>query len=217
MSRKSDVVAGMGVGMSIIQGLVKEVQKRGGTDEDLHRLATPEGEGLLSKIAELIIKRPVFQIWKTIKLGTGPLTADEFCKVLAKSGFGISDWARDILGKPGFTVAAKEQEIDLVVVSVKELGFPDGARRDQIYERAKEYGLELCPPEVGPQLRLQHKDQPLDEWLLIAMEPILDSVGYLKVFEVGHGGDGLWLSSVYGHPGSFWPAGLRWVFCRPRK
>jgi len=47
-----------------------------------------------------------------------------------------------------------------------------------IYAAAKERGLELCPAEVGPQLRLQYQDQ-LDEWLVIGMEPILGPDGTL--------------------------------------
>ena len=156
-------------------------------------------------------------IFKTIRLGTGLKTADDFRKSLEGNGNRISNWANDILGKPEFFVTDKEMEVDLVVVSVAELGFRKGARRDQIYDRAKELGLQLCPPDVGPQLRLQYADQPMNEWLLIGMEPIRFSGGYLGVFRVVHGGGGLWLYGYGDYPGSVWDAGDRWVFVRPRK
>ena len=138
-------------------------------------------------------------------------------KVLKDRGFNIGNWADDILGKPAFTAATEATEIDLVKVTVAELGFKKGARRDQIYERAKELGLELCPSEVGPQLRLQYQDQPNNEWLLIGMKPIADSVGDLSVFGVKRSDSGLWLSSLWGRPGGVWNPGSRWVFRLPRK
>jgi len=156
----------------------------------------------------------VFPAWKTITLGTSLRTADEFRGALKSNGFHIGDWGNDILDKPAFTTAPKETEVDLVVVSVAELGFKNGATRLEIYERSQELGLELCPAEVGPQLRLQYKDQPRGEWLLIGMEPITDSDGHPSVFSVECGDDGLWLGGNHGHPGSFWPCPNRWVFLR---
>jgi len=158
-----------------------------------------------------------FDIWKTIKLGTGFKTADEFRRALRDGGFRISGWASDILGNPAFKVASEETEVDLIKVTVAELGFKEGVRRDQIYERAKEFGLELCPAEVGPQLRLRYKDQPNGEWILVAMEPIFASDGNPRLFPVGRNDSGLWLSGLWSPPARFWPADRRWVFCRPCK
>ena len=49
------VVSGMGLAMSIITSLADAVRKLGGKDEDIHRLATPEGAGLIQKFAELVV------------------------------------------------------------------------------------------------------------------------------------------------------------------
>lgn len=160
----------------------------------------------------------VFPIWKTIKIGTSLLrTAEDFRKAIKDREMRISDWASDILGKPAFTVVAQEIELDLVKLTVRELGFKSEARRDQIYERAKQLGLEPCPVEVGPQLRLQYKDQPNDEWILIAMEPIAGSGGALWVFGVRRYDSELWLDGSFGFPDFFWGPGSRWIFIRPRK
>lgn len=78
---------------------------------------------------------------------------------------------------PAFTCAKKQEEVDLVVVSVGELGFKDVALYKDICARAAEFGLDLCPAEVGPALRLAYDDQPLGEWLYIAMEATTDSGG----------------------------------------
>ena len=64
-----------------------------------------------------------------------------------------------------------------MALSVKELGFNDGAYYKDICTKALELGLELCPAEVGPALRLVYKDQSRGEWLRIAMEAITGSDG----------------------------------------
>lgn len=53
----SAIVSGMGVGMSIIQGLDKKIRDKGGTDEDVHILATPAGEKYLDELADLVMTR----------------------------------------------------------------------------------------------------------------------------------------------------------------
>ncbi|MBU2539652.1 hypothetical protein KJ786_00610 [Patescibacteria group bacterium] len=61
---KSNLVSWMGVLMSIIQALVKEVYKLGGDDESIRKLATPEGEDLVKQIAKFIVGvvRPIYNL-----------------------------------------------------------------------------------------------------------------------------------------------------------
>lgn len=157
-----------------------------------------------------------FKIWKTIKLGTGLRTANDFRKALKKANCKISERANEILGKSAFTAATEETEVDLVAVSVAELSFPGGATREKIYRRAQELGLGLCPAEVGPQLRLQYNDQPSFEWLFIGMDPVTDSNRNLRMFFVERDGFTLWLSANSGDADRFWNGGFRWVFVLPR-
>jgi len=218
MARKrSEFLKGFGKAFEIFKALTDAVLERGGDDSDVERILI--SKNLRANLADLIVgaKNPALEVWKTIKLGVGLKTVDAFRSDLRVYGFRISDWARDILGKPAFSAADKETELDLVVVSVAELGFKDGATRKDTYKRAQDIGLELCPAEVGPQLRLQYADQPMNEWLRIGMEPITGSDGDLSVFDVGHVGSGLWLIANVGFPGRFWHADSRWVFVRPRK
>jgi len=57
MAAKSSIVSGMGLAMSIITNLMEEVRAAGGTDEDIHRLATPEGRPLLREMAKLAVSK----------------------------------------------------------------------------------------------------------------------------------------------------------------
>ena len=56
--------------------------------------------------------------------------------------------------------------------------------------KAKELGLELCPAEAGPALRLQLKDQPMGDWFTVAMEPLSDAYRYPELWYVNRDEDG---------------------------
>lgn len=183
----------------------------------VEKLGGPEGEKWLAAFKRFLRKEEpwhTFPICRTVTIGTHK-TVDKLRTALTSSGFRISDWANDILNR--ITLVSKPTTLDLVVITVVGLGFKNGATRKDIYERAIQLGLALCPAEVGPQLRLQYKDQPNGEWFRIAMEPIADSDGYLNVFRVARGGHGLWLYGSLGGPDVFWLGYDRWVFVRPRK
>jgi len=157
------------------------------------------------------------KVWKRITLGNGPKNADGFREAIQAKGMKTGDWASDIMNKPAFTVTKDKTEINLVVVSVADLGFPKGATREQIYQAAIKRGYELCSPDVGSELRLQYEDQSKDEWLVIGMEPIAASDGDLRLFYVERNGSGQWLGSCYGFPDVIWGAVSRFVFVLPGK
>lgn len=107
-----------------------------------------------------------------------------------------------------------KEDIDLVRVTVKDLGFAQGATTSEIFDKANEIGLGLCPAEVGPQLRLQYDDQLSGTQMRVGMKPIKDSDGRLSVFHVYYDGDVLCLSTFSGAPGGRWGADNGWVFAR---
>jgi hypothetical protein len=157
-----------------------------------------------------IIERPA---WKVVKLGAHK-NADSYRQALKKAGYEIGRWANDMMGHSNFKIIPKPVDVELVLVTVAELGFPDGATRKDIYEKALSLDLQLCPPEVGPALRLDYLDQPAGEYLLVAMEPIAGSDGALHVFNVAHDDGPRWLGSYYGNPGHVWDGSYRWLFVR---
>lgn len=146
----------------------------------------------------------------------GGKSAQEMQAEMKAKGFIISDMAEKMMDSKDFKLAKKQEKLDLVVLSVADLGFPGGATRQQIYEKAQELGLEIVPAEVGPQLRLQYEDQPMGEYLLIGSEPLAVS-GDLAVFHVPHGVgvSGRRLGDRNGDPDVRWGSTYRWVFARP--
>ncbi len=134
----------------------------------------------------------VWQVLQTIKLGTGLKTTNTFRESIKNAGYEMDDLGDDILGKDAFieNISPEEMEVDLVVATPGELGFGYETTYPKIYARAVELGLDLCPAEVGPQLRLQYPNQPRPEYLNIAMKPIVGSDERLRIFRVGHASHG---------------------------
>ena len=117
-----------------------------------------------------------FKIWRSVTIGKKPST----------KGIKISSDAKDMLKKVKWN---KKETIDLVLLQVKDLGinavYPT---TQQIFDKAQELGLSLCPPQVGLQLRVDYQDQPLNEWIYIMMEPIAGRYGHPGMFGAGRGG-----------------------------
>ncbi len=161
------------------------------------------------------MKRAAFTVWKTITLGINK-SPSEYRKALKAGGYHIGDYADQILNK--VKVSETETQLNLVLMAVAELGLKTRATRQQIYARAIEHGLGRCPAEVGPALRLQYPDQPNEERLHIAVEPItvlgvnLMVFKHLRVFGVDHYNGRRWLHSGCGCPDGFWAAYDCWVF-----
>jgi hypothetical protein len=136
----------------------------------------------------------------------------------------IEDFANDIISMSTFTVASEEVEVDLVKKTVSELGF-NGAKYEDICGLGIALGLQLCPAEVGPQLRLQYIDQPLtDEVVCIAMEaitiPSISANGDRSIFSIGYGGgnrDEMYLFSSCGDPDQLYRPEIVFIFVLPRK
>lgn len=133
-----------------------------------------------------------------------PASAEE---AMERKNIYRSDWGKDILYKTEFSKEA--QKYELVRFTVGQLGFPNGATTQKIYDKAEKLGLELCPAEVGPHLRLQY---PGKEWMLIAMKQITDRGGSPGVFRLFTGGGQLGLSGDGADPDDRWRADSEFVF-----
>ncbi|WLB87706.1 hypothetical protein [Bradyrhizobium japonicum] len=153
----------------------------------------------------------IFQPRETVRLGLIG-SAEAYRNALMIAGRSIGSWADDILSKCPFTAEKKSVEVDLVVASVAELGFPEGARYSDICERAVKRGLELCRAEVGPALCLAYKGHLCGDALIIAMEALWDSNGDLVVFYLIRRDEMLSLVGSGGRPGGYWPSKTRFVF-----
>jgi len=147
------------------------------------------------------------KIWKTIEVGALPVGG--LLSELEKNDCYVSLYAKELIEKMSLS---RIEKIDLVKMTVEELGFTKLVTWAQILERVKELG-DVCPPEVGPLLRLEDMKQEKGSWYYIAMEPIAVSVGYPGVFCIERHGDGeRWLGARWVSPAGEWDLGRGLVF-----
>lgn len=182
---------------------VQAVWNKLGGEEGVDRLLRDE-----LKIVEVHPRE--FTIWKTIKIGICK-TSDEYCAVLRVNGQKIGKWGRYILDEISYS--QKETCLDLVTLSAADLGFKSDTTNADVFRKAVEVGLELCPAEVGPALRLQYVAQPRGERLVIAMKSVVAVPDNLNIFELAHE-NGYWLEAGFGHSGYVRDLNTRYVFVR---
>lgn len=160
-----------------------------------------------------------FPVFKTIALGTRRST-HKLIQAIQIGRFNIDfRLVGPVLEKVSVAKPKKSIELDLVAVSAMDLGFdrdPDHIRRDAIYARALELGLQLCPAEVGPQLLLQDWDLPAGLNLLVAMEPIAGLYDDPCVFWMTRSTGARNISVYICKPESAAPYYFHWVFVQPR-
>lgn len=137
-------------------------------------------------------------------------SGEELERELKEKNINISSYASDMLKKLS---PSSPEHLDLVRLTVKDLGFPNGATTDEIYKRAEELGLELCPQDTGPNLRPQNSTP---DYMYIAMKQITDRGGNPSVFSLYRGDGGLWLFASWAEPDDRWNSDNKFVF-RSRK
>lgn len=168
-----------------------------------------------------------FDVWRKISLHTKPSwpTLDDMGVGFLGQGFELYRRTPNL---------PEQTELDLVLTRVSDFGFDTEVSYRRFCTAVMKCGLQLCPPLVGPALRMVYKDQPRGQWLYIGMEGLQlppvhedledeDDPEYIpphttEIFAVVCGGDGrLWLNSSMAsarrrrHPSD------RFVFVKPRK
>lgn len=184
---------------------------RGPLNDLMDKMSGEEGERWLRALKGMLRKENPWESvtlweWKTIQLGTQSFPGLKMAILKA-----LTEHASVMLTQTPFSQHRKE--IHLMSVLGKDLGQEGDETLAEIYHRADKNKLDLCPPEVGPQLRRQYTDQPSGDALLIGMEPIKSHDGSNRIFEVlNHPTQGVLLASVeVSEPCDYSPS-IRWIF-----
>ncbi len=117
---------------------------------------------------QLLILNKNLPVWRKVKL-SGPVTKDDIFTDLLKVNVLVTDDARRVIRESiSFTVGSVI-EVNLVNISVDELGFREGAKLGEILARAAELDLIPCFGELAPKLLLQDIDRSASEEYFFAM------------------------------------------------
>jgi hypothetical protein len=157
-----------------------------------------------------------FYIWRTITLGAFK-GVNAYRDALDAPNIKIGDAADEILGRPAFPYAGEKTVVELAIVSAAELGVESESSLADFFNRARQLGLMLCPAEVALQLRLDYRDQPLGEALIIAMEPVNTYAGEPTILSLVNWGTGLAVVGGTGRSDFMVSRYLRFVFAFPER
>lgn len=162
-------------------------------------------KALLAKIFAV-----VFALWKTLTVGLYK-SVDEVRTAFTAVGMRLGDYAADILGKVPLGVGG-QASVEFGRIKVKDLGFTRNASWRDILTALKARGYKLCQPEDGVAIRIGYPDQPMNEIVWLAMEPVEDSSGNWSVLYVDRRDNGLWLSTRCNALGGVWRPGNELFF-----
>ncbi len=145
----------------------------------------------ISKATDLTqVKDEKFPVWKTVTVGNYK-TVDTLKTAIEVGGIDYFMLAQELIESPSFALEKTPAQIDLINVSASELGFLEPTTIKDVWNRAFELGLSLCPQEVGAQLLLQHGDDTSENGLgyeyplAIASQHVSSLSNSQGIFEIG--------------------------------
>lgn len=112
----------------------------------------------------------MFGVRRSVTLGTFN-NHWEIYEALKRERCKVCDQALDLLDQRAFQLSPTVSKIQLIELTVSQLGFIDATYWAICY-RAHQLGLELCSAEVAYQTCLQCQDEPVEGKVLFGMEAI---------------------------------------------
>lgn len=158
----------------------------------------------------------MFPLLTTITLGVEPTNPLDIYKALRAKHCKIGSESAMMIEKAVMSLS-EVHEVNLVAPLVSDLGYSHGASLGDIFEKAGQHGLELCPAEVSWRLCLERKHVlGKNDRLVIAMEPLAVPMLGLHVFAVLRILGSLYLGAEPGMKIIRFGPTARFVFIQPR-
>lgn len=166
------------------------------------------------------IRLNVFPIWKTIILKGHYENVDVLRQQVEKIARAFDLDVDDFLKRNSFKGRPMDIEVDAVLISGIDLGFEDKSiYKGNIFERALDFGLALCPSDLGYSLQEKYGEQPENDVIFIAMDPIYHSShpGYSILELMRYGSRKSYLAPIRAWNDHCFDAKSRFVFIKPRE
>ena len=147
----------------------------------------------------------------TSSLEIGGQDKEELLFSLHKNGVRLNRYAHILFDDPALTTSKSTRWVLVRDVTVAELGLvnPTSAA---LFDRARSVGLELCPLELAPRLRLQFLEQTEGPYLTIASRKLRDDEAYPNGFYLRKIDGELWLRGYTATSEYRWEPSSRFVF-----
>ena len=136
----------------------------------------------------------------------GGFTKPDLLRRLAAQSVSLNDYARALFADAAFTTSSDARDVQVAVVSLTEIGLPSGGLFDEILARAATLGLQPCPLEVAPHLRLSYLNQPEGPYLTVASTKLRPGPETPNGFYLRRLADGLWLRGYESGPENIYAA-----------
>ncbi|MDO6707386.1 hypothetical protein [Photobacterium sp. 1_MG-2023] len=109
---------------------------------------------------------------KTWKVETGTHSKAQLLLALSEYKVNLNAYAAMLFMSQAFEVSTERQTVELMGVSVHELGFTEGTLFADILKAAKHQGLAPCAFELAAYLRLTYRTQVKGTILTVASIPV---------------------------------------------
>lgn len=96
---------------------------------------------------------------KPVNISYGGRNPRPLLEALKAQHIQLNASATALFEHPNFVTSTQQSQLEVVQVSVADLGFVSGATTQEIYARAKLHGLALCPIEFAAYYRLAYLEQ----------------------------------------------------------
>ncbi|KOO51710.1 hypothetical protein [Viridibacillus arvi] len=160
------------------------------------------------------------------KVVVGGLTKLQLIQKLQQHSILMNEYGERLIADDKFTTSDTKYSLQTVELTVSDLGFPNGANTTQIFKRASDLGLELCPLELAAHLRLGYLDQPEgysgnslqhqapSGSITIASEILTEDDDFPKGFYLRRINGALWLRGYRADHLHIWNHDDHFIFCQ---
>ncbi|MFS0687999.1 helicase [Sporosarcina sp. 179-K 8C2 HS] len=156
----------------------------------------------------------------------GGLTKSQIIDKMQRQNIMVNELGKKLFADDNFTTSIETYVLKTVELTVRDLGLLEGGTITEVYRRANQLGLELCPLELGPFMRLRYLDQP--EGFLssqqqnqapygsitIATKILTEDDNFPKGFYLRRINDVLWLRGYVCDDHHVWEPSNRFVFVK---